>query len=191
MVKNIFSGFVFIAVLCGASGSSFAQDGKKEYEQAFALFEAEEYDAALPFFEKAYELSNRRPSTILGLAQCERALKLYDKAILHFEEFLRTKPEKEQAERVQETLRLTRIIVQSQKKIEPTEAPPAPPAATTRPASVESVNKVEAEEPSVWGKPWLWVVIGVVVVGGAAGTAFALTGEGEPYPGNTGITLRP
>ena len=36
---------------------------------------------ALPHFEKAYVLSGHRSSTILGLAQCHRVLKSYDRAL--------------------------------------------------------------------------------------------------------------
>jgi len=173
--------------LCWAD-PSFAQQGKNEYTQAIALFEAEEFEAALPFFEKAYQLSEKRPSTILGLAQCERALKLYEKAIVHFEEFLKTKPEKEQGLRVEETLRLTRIIVTSKIPIK-TKTPDKSQSASSAEKPLLATSKGEPD--TIWTNPWIWVLLGSVVIGGSIGTAYAIQGETEAYRGNTNIALQP
>jgi len=183
--------YLFLSVIAflslGFINEASAQEGKQEYQQAIDLFEAEEPEAALPFFKKAYELSGRRPSTILGLAQCERALKRYEPAIVHFEEFLATNPEKAQAERVKETLRLTRLIVDSQQAIM---RPPDPPLTASK-EDMQATAVVE-EEPSTWSKPWVWIAIGTVVVAGIAGAGLALSQEeSEPYRGNTNIVLQP
>lgn len=82
--------------------------GKAEYEMASRFFEAEEYEAALPYFERAYIASGRRPAAILGLAQCLRALKRYGDAIARYEEYLATGPV--DAAGVEETLRLLRAL---------------------------------------------------------------------------------
>ena len=173
--------------LCWAN-SSFAQQGKNEYTQAIALFEAEEFEAALPFFEKAYQLSEKRPSTILGLAQCERALKLYEKAIVHFEEFLKTKPEKEQRLRVEETLRLTRLIVSSKVPIK-TKTPDKSQSASSAEKPLLATSKGDTD--TIWTNPWIWVLLGSVVIGGSIGTAYAVQGETEAYRGNTNVALQP
>jgi TolA-binding protein len=89
----------------------FAQDvlakptqGLQELRAASALFDAKQYDAALPHFVKAYELSERVPETIFMLAQCERALKMDHSAIVHFREYLKTGPDEARAKEVHAAL---------------------------------------------------------------------------------------
>jgi len=186
--RFLFTLTVLTAVMFSFASVSHAQNGRQEYQKARDLFEAEEFTAALPFFEKAYQLSNKRPSTILGLAQCERALKKYDNAVVHFQEFLATNPAPEQAERVKETLRLTQIMLKSKPLPEPKKKAEAAPPKIVPPPEPQAVSK---PEPSLWSAPWLWVTVGVVVVGGAVGAGFALAPQEDPYLGNTGIALQP
>lgn len=82
--------------------------------KATRYFEAEEFVAALPYFEKAYEQSGRRPATIFGLAQCLRSLRRYADAVRYFEEYLATEPEN--ADEVRETLGLLEEIATKQRK---------------------------------------------------------------------------
>jgi hypothetical protein len=67
-------------------------------------------------------------------------------------------------------------------------APPPPPSLT--PTSVESEPK---DESSILTSPWLWVVVGVVVVGAAVGITVGVTQRGteEPFGGTTGDVLEP
>jgi tetratricopeptide (TPR) repeat protein len=95
---------VLIALM--AIGASPAEDAKRAYEKALKYSNAAEYEAALPYFERAYELSNHRPSTIVALAQCERELKLYEKAIAHFQEYLALKPAPKDSDKIAETVAL-------------------------------------------------------------------------------------
>ena len=81
---------------------------KTAYIEGQRLFQAEEYELALPYFEKAYVASNKKPSTVLGFAQCLRMLKRYDEAIEKFEEYLVTPEGKAESERVTETLKILR-----------------------------------------------------------------------------------
>jgi tetratricopeptide (TPR) repeat protein len=85
-----------------------AERGRVEYETAARLFDAEEFEAALPYFERAHSLSGGRPATVLGLAQCLRALKRYDAALTHFEAYLATAPAN--AAEVEETVALVRTL---------------------------------------------------------------------------------
>ncbi len=102
---------LLIAVsLCTIAPLARAQpsgDAKATFEEGYRFFEAEEFEAALPFFERAYELSNKRPAAIFALAQCLRSLKRYEAAIERFEEYARAEPGK--ASEVKETLKLLRI----------------------------------------------------------------------------------
>lgn len=182
---------LIIAAQFAALNQAGAQDAKTEYEHAIDLFHAEEFSAALPFFRKAYTLSSRRPSTILGLAQCERALRMFDDAVEHFEEFLATKPNLEEAQRVEETLRLVRLMMKarpernaqkpsSKVRAENLMAPPVAPTA-------RSIQ--DQETSSIWAAPWIWITA-VAVVGVAIGASVSLSGETAPYPGNTGVVLQ-
>jgi tetratricopeptide (TPR) repeat protein len=103
-------------VLLGAAPALAAQDppGKADYETAARFFDAEEFEAALPYFHRAYELSGKRPAAVLGLAQCLRALKRYGEAIARYEEYLTTKPM--DAAEIEETLRLLRALLAHSEK---------------------------------------------------------------------------
>lgn len=46
-----------------------------------------------------------------------------------------------------------------------------------------------AEEPSVWSSPWLWVGVGVAVVGAGTVAAIMLSNDGNGYGGTTGIRI--
>ncbi len=92
------------------------------FEQGTFLFKADRVEEALPYFEAAYEKSGHRASAIFALAQCERSLKLYDRAIEHLEEFIQVAPVK-QAARARRTLKEVRQ--------ERDRAPPAGPSAAT------------------------------------------------------------
>lgn len=109
----------------GAKPAAKGRDGKPEFEKAMRFYQAQEYEAALPWFEKAYEFSGRRPSTIRALAQCERSLKLYDRAITHFKEYLATQPPPSDADSVSETVRLLEEIVAERDRA--SKPPPPPP----------------------------------------------------------------
>lgn len=110
---------VLLLGLLAAPAPALADDAaaaKDAYVKASRFFSAEEYEAALPLFEKAYRLSDRRPVTILGLAQCERALKRYDDAIVHFREYLATGPA--DAPQIEETIALLDDLVGLQRTAE-------------------------------------------------------------------------
>jgi len=184
---------------------------KSAYLAAQKLFKAEEFKLALPLFEKAYRLSNKKPSSIMGLAQCERMLKMYDSAIMHFKEYMAVAPSKERQKRIQETLR---ILEQQNEQLKAEQAAEEEKKKLAE-AEAEKIRKKEAEllaeklaaklvqqqapapakeesKDSIWGSPWLWVGIGVVVAGAAAGTGIALSSsDSDLYGGSSGVLLTP
>jgi hypothetical protein len=194
-------------------------DGKVEFDKAMRFYQAQEYDAALPYFQKAYERSGKRPSTIRALAQCERALKQYEQAIAHFKEYLASKPS--DAKEVEETLELlTELLAEKQKaepqaepKTEPkgevkpppkaeskievkktTPPPPPPPKIDPPPPPPPAITHSApppAEESSIVESPILWIAVGAaVLVGGGVAIALAVSGgEDGPYPGTSGVVL--
>ena len=132
--------FVAIAAVASIANAApkkvSASRGAAEYEKAIRFFKAEEYEAALPYFEKAYALSEHRPSTVLGLAQCERMLKMYERSLEHFAEYLAVEPSGEKADRVRETIRLVAEVLAKAKERDAEAAAAAPPkGGSTNPAA--------------------------------------------------------
>jgi tetratricopeptide (TPR) repeat protein len=171
------------------------------FEKAKALFEADEFEGALVYFREAYDYSNRRPSTIAALAQCERILKRYDDALLHFREYLATGLPEAEAIKVRETIQ----VVEELKAIEEREAADARLAETASetatlaapPPGPEPVLIATApppiEEKSLIESPVFWIILGGVLVAGgaAAGIAAAYTTERAPYDGTTKTVGQP
>jgi tetratricopeptide (TPR) repeat protein len=202
-----------LTILFGFSGAhqSFAKktkadEAKTAYVSAQKLFKAEEYKMALPLFEKAYRLSGKKPASIMGLAQCERMLKMYSEAITHYQEYLKTQPKSGRQKRIKETLKILRAQ-QAQAKTEQAEAESkrkraeeeekkirqkeAELLAAKLAAKMVQTQAPKAEEGSAWESPWLWLGLGVLVAGAATGAGFALAPEAELHDGTTHTLLRP
>lgn len=177
--------------------------GKEEFEKGQKYFEAEEYEAALPFFKKAYELSGKRPATIFSLAQCERAVKRYDDAITHFREYLSTTPRPPDATDVEQTLELLTELAADQKRKEEEDARRKQEEADR--LAAEEARRAEAarntppalpppappppEEPSFFESPVFLGVAGALVIAGGVIAVVAASGEADPYGGNTRVIL--
>ena len=112
MVKAILQTAIFASLLIASTGVE-AANGREEFEKGSRYFKAEEYEAALPYFQKAYELSGQRPAAVFALAQCERSLKMYESAIRHFREYLKSHPPN--AVDVEETIALLNELLTQQR----------------------------------------------------------------------------
>lgn len=200
MVRLLVSAFfLFFA------GAALAAGGKEEYERAVKYSKAGEYEAALPFFKKAYELSGKRPSTIVALAQCERSLKLWDDAIAHFNEYLAVKPTPKDAKKIRETIALLVELKAAEPKKAPpvkvVEQPPPPPPKKIEPKlpepqpqpaliAVSTPPAPKEEDEGLLESPVFWVITGAVVLAaGGVAAGLALRGEAEPYGGTAGQVL--
>ena len=195
-------GVLLLGLVCWGT-SAFAapkkNDGKAEFEKAMRYYQAQEFEAALPWFEKAYELSGRRASTIRALAQCERSLKRYEPAIVHFEEYLATKPRPSDATAVAETVAILKELVADQQTRAIAEAPPPPPPAEVSPpppppppprapppapANTPAITATSTPPASTSIAPW-FLVGGGAALAATGGVLFALglsaagTVEGE------------
>jgi tetratricopeptide (TPR) repeat protein len=146
---------VVLGIVCGfmapnRSWAGDAQDAKKAFGTASRFFQAEEYQAALPLFQKAYELSGQRPATIFGLAQCERSLKQYVKAMSHFREYLATGPNN--AADVTETIGLLEELITVQgdalakKQADAAEKAAVASKAAAAEAQADRLRKASAEQ---------------------------------------------
>ena len=194
-----------------------AAGAKVAYEKGRTYYLAQEYEAALPHFRTAYELSGRRPSVVLALAQCERALKLFDESLKHYREYLATGPKN--AKDVEQTISLVEGLkrdheAEIRKPTPPAPTPstpvPSPPVPstsvaqtpsnlTTLPTSVApppgvtpTVVAAPAEEDaSFLESPVFWIVSSVAVVGGAVAVGVALSASPDYDGGTTKIVMVP
>jgi tetratricopeptide (TPR) repeat protein len=62
---------------------------KKKYKEGFALFEDEQYPAALSAFEESYQ-RHPNPDVLFNIAMCQKAMYRYTDALETFERFLDT-----------------------------------------------------------------------------------------------------
>lgn len=182
MVKKIASALtVFVLLFSTLSASAnTSSDGREEFERATRYYRAQEYQAALPWFQRAYELSNRRPSAIRALAQCERSLNRYDDAIAHFREYLATNPPEEDAQSVRETIVLLEELKKPNQEEKPSvhevpkkKALPAPRRdylpAIARAESTTAEKNLANEDPNAKALPW-------ITIGGSSAVAiFGMT----------------
>jgi tetratricopeptide (TPR) repeat protein len=140
---------LLLALVVITSAAPSKTDGREEFERAARYYKAQEYEAALPWFQKAYELSGHRPSTIRGLAQCERSLKMYDEAIEHFREYLATNPSASEAKSVRKTIDLLEEMraTAPPKQPEPQPEPASEPRAQPEPQAEPQPQKQPEPEP--------------------------------------------
>jgi hypothetical protein len=179
-------------------------DGRDEYERATKLFQNRDYESALASFEKAYVLSGHRPSTIRALAQCERALHLYDRAIGHFREYFATVPP--DAASIEATIQLL-LDERDRSMKEPGGASherASSAGATPEPAKTPPPEKQQNEGRSamtfdatpaavhsdnILESPVLWIIAGVAVVAGGVALAFTLRSSDAYYGGTSNVVL--
>ena len=190
--------FLLLATLVLAPGVVVGQPSdvaraKAAYTRASRLFKAKRFRRALPLFQDAYVYSNHRPSTVLGLAQCERQLRLYDDALEHYREYLEVEPNPAPAEEayVRKSIEFLEAIIAARAEVRAVPALPVPPAPD--PIIVEYTRTTTVTvKPPFYESYWFWTVVGLVVVG-AGVTAGVLATQGEPelFGGNTGVVARP
>lgn len=203
--------FVFASI--GSTRAESPADSAKAreaFEKATAYFNAHEFEAALPYYKTAYELSGHRPSTVRALAQCERALKDYDSAILHFQEYLASRPE--EAKQIVGTLQMLEELRTRQRETERAErlatTAPAPkaaevPAAKARETPVDLQASTPPPQPDIalvqpapepedsnTTTVVLLVVGGLAVIGGAVALGLVLSNDKEPYGGTQDVVFR-
>lgn len=208
MVKFVLPSLLLVAAFApsAAWAKDDAAEAKAEFETATRYFEAEEYEVALTHFQKAYQLSNKRPAAIFGLAQCLRILKRYEESIRYFEEYVATDPE--DADRAKETIVMLREAKRNRDeanqkeaaKAAPKPAPPEPTAAAAPPPPPSAPKPTDQatlvapppeDDGSIIESPWFWIVTGAVVIGGGVALGVALGSGGSPYGGNSGVVLEP
>jgi hypothetical protein len=183
---------------------AFAKEetGRAAFETGRRLYFEGRYGEALPHLTEAYVASNKRPSTIRALAQCERALDHREEALRLFHEYLATTPRPKDASDIEAEIRELEALTLAPERTLPANPPreheeedfiwDGMRSDAPRVATVELEPPVApVPEPSLTERPAFWLIIGGVLA--AAGTAvalsFALSGDGDPYGGSRNKVL--
>ena len=199
---------LWLALVLTLGADDRATPGKAAFEEASRLFHEGAYEEALPYFKTAYLLSEQRPSTVFGLAQCERALGQLEAAAFHLEEFIRLAP-KQEAERAREIL----STIREQWSAASSETqPPEPPRAVIHPLQSPplpdpvlepSIDKNFPEDPSLtppppptegksfWTHPATWIVAGAIAIAGGVTAGLLLSQNADLQGGTSGVVFKP
>jgi tetratricopeptide (TPR) repeat protein len=186
-------------ILCSQSygaGEEAERSAKAKvlYEEGMAHFQLEEYNPAIEKWEAGFRVKPV-PEFLYNIAQAHRLAKHYEKAQTFYQRYLRLAPRAANRPEVERTLATLPKLIEEEKNRPPEPAPPPPPAATPTPAPTPAVTpepvhaEVTATQPAkkpVYKKGWFWgVVVGSVVVVGAAvalGVVFGTRSSGDSTP---------
>lgn len=187
-----------LALVLGLAGTSHADDRDKA-RAAFRLgsqhYALGEYKEALASFKEAYR-SYEDPSFLFNIAQCERQLDQRADAIRAYRMYLVNAPDASNREEVRQLIaRLEHEIAEEHATkaapppgVQPPATAAAPaaaaPALSAGPASLRlTAAPTGARATPTYKKWWVWTIVGVAIVGGAAaGLAVGLTHRGGPTP---------
>jgi tetratricopeptide (TPR) repeat protein len=162
-----------------------ARPGRALFEQAEAKFNVGRFDEALVDYQAAYD-AEPLPAFLFNIGQCHRNLGNYEQAQFFFRRYTALdprSPNRPAAERL--IVEMDRLAGERATAAEPDRAAPAlalaapGPASADRqprvdqPASVANERRAEAGARPLARRPWFWVALSAVVVGGVA-AAYAL-----------------
>ncbi len=180
----------------GPSASAVAQ-AHELARSAIRLYEIGDYDEAIESFKKSFEL-DPNPAVVFNLAQAYRFKHDYPQAKLLFENFLRMLPRArnrsdvqlliaEMARKADADAAHARAIAASTQSPVPVAPPPEPvvrieyrtvqgPAAELSQEQLDLLVKA-AMPPAkpMYKRPWVWAVVGGVLVAAAVGVAVGVT----------------
>lgn len=198
LVRAIFCALIFWTGTALAAGGD---QGRSDFERGRRLYFEKNYTAALPHLQRAYELSNKRASTIRALAYCELALDLRAEARTHLLEYLATTPRPADAPEIQKELdALDAQALQPENTLKPVERENEEEDfiwdATTRthpppPAEPDLTPPPPQAEPTLFERPVFWLILGGTLAAVGAATAIALASpSAKPYGGSQNEVLR-
>ncbi len=180
-----------IVVLVAMAATAHAEPSR----EARAHFEAGQrhhklgrFAEAIDEYQRAYELAPL-PDLLFNIGQCYRNLKNWERAIFFFDRYLEEAPDSRDAELVRSLIaELEETIARETPPPTSTATlaevlPPPPPPPIVVPPPVEP-------EPAVYQRWWFWTLIGVAVVGAAAGGTVAATRTKTPQGDIGTIDLR-
>jgi tetratricopeptide (TPR) repeat protein len=191
-------GLVLLLPWVGAS--AYAEEtptkrAKALFERGVEASKDDRWDDALDLFQQSDAII-RRPSTTFNIGTTLHHLGRFDEAIEALEVYLRISNPVADIELRQEAIRKIQDaheqIDQGRSKPELASTPPDPPS---EPAPLIAPPKapatVPASEPPFYASPVVWIIAGVVIIGGAIALGAALNAhERDPYPGTAGVVLK-
>lgn len=177
-------------VIVAFSGAAQADDGRVAFETGRRLYLEGDYQGALPHLMAAYESSGHRPSTILALGKCRRALGDDEGARLLYRDYLAVQPPPPDAPKVQLELDELEAKLRAERE-EPGEVdfldqqrrptPGAPPEWEA------DLTAPPPPDPGVLERPLFWIGAGVLLV--AVGALAIGLAASSADPGPLGGTL--
>jgi tetratricopeptide (TPR) repeat protein len=197
-----FAGWLLCVVLAWPSTAAADKEKAREYyRRAIQHYNLAEYSEALEQFKSAYR-EVEDPTLLFNIGQCHRQLDDKKQAVRFFRSYLRELPDAPNHEEVRQLIAGLESAIAAQEPPKPAETPPPitlesspSPEPAAQPA-VSSPAPLEATAPAprkpVYKRWWLWTVVGVVVVGGAAvGLAVGLTAPSTQKVEVSNGTFRP
>jgi len=191
-------------VFAAAKGPNDAQ-AREEFRKAQAAYNLGDFEEARRAYSEVYRLKPH-PALLFNIAQCERQLGNWDKAVFAYRRFIELAPEGTDVSTAEA------LLQEMQKKSDEQKAEEARLAEQARQKEeAEAIARAEAEtkaklekqmlEPQVMGGPpgseavkpspfykkwWFWTGVGAAVVGGTV-IAIAASSSTEPRPVSLGV----
>lgn len=173
-----------------AAALAAGDEGRAAFERGRQLYLAGDYQEALPHLQDAYEQSGRRPSTILALGKCRRALGDTEGALLLYQDYLAIKPPPSDAAKVQ--LEVEELRAERRRDQDPEQDfldQQRRPAPTAPPEWQEQAFAPPPPEPALLERPWFWISVAAVIAGGVVLTVALSSGAEEPLGGTLGVVV--
>jgi tetratricopeptide (TPR) repeat protein len=158
------------AAASGSAEDAAMKRAQGHFRKGEKLFALGRFEDALAEYQKAFE-EYPLPEFLFNIGQCHRNLGDYDEAIFSFRKYLRLKPEAENRDATEELI----AELEAEKARNP-----------SRPAKKRlAVVPDGSPDQSVRSRPiytrwWFWT--GIVVVAGAAATAFVVADQDSGVP---------
>lgn len=196
----IFAALTLVAAVSPAAAAD--RPGRALFEQAETKFNLGRFDEALADYQAAYEVEPL-PAFLFNIAQCYRNMGNYERAQFFFHRYVALdprSPNRPAAERlILEMDRLvaaqaaddSRQVVATKPSLAATEPPPAGTGERNAGAIafgpvVEQRGNQTAPRP-VYRRPWLWIGVAAVVVGGVAAVYAVSRDDSHPSLGTIDI----
>lgn len=172
------------------------QEARANFNLGKIAYQEGRYQAALEYFEHAYDLSGR-PKLLYNVARAQERLQHVEAALAAYRRYLAELPDASNRSVVERRIEILRAAAARRAPPAAAGKPVVPTPAEVARATFEPSSKVIAIEPprdfNVFEQWWFWTAAGVVVVGATAGIVAAATGGGdvEPMlPGDDGVVVR-
>jgi tetratricopeptide (TPR) repeat protein len=199
-------GLAAFLVVAAAAGAEAQGADESSDAEARALFNAGQvayadarFEAALDYFQRAYELSGRA-GLLFNVASAAERVRKDELALQAYRKYLEALPNADNRRFVEGRVRFLEDAVASARRSEADRAekgrvPTPEEAARAAPAEEERFDAgAESREPreggSVFGKWWFWTTVAAVVAAGVVvGVLMASRGAGgtqDPLPGDVG-----